>query len=254
MAALTPDPAQQPITNTARAHRRAIHPVLVTVPIAAWLASLVFDIASRVSSQGSSTLVNAAYWLIAAGVIGATIAALFGIRDLLTIPRRTHALRVAITHMFFTTGLIVLFAADWWWRHVSDGYDAAKTHPNQLALNAVCIAILAWSSWLGGTNDPGWFHRRVSPSGQISVAAQRIQVGKAHARKLVTVHVRADVVHIDIDADRGIDVPRTGPTGFARFNAGDNEELAEGPLGPQDQEAWQAEVQDTLYGSVAGDE
>ncbi|MGI5365465.1 DUF2231 domain-containing protein [Streptomyces iakyrus] len=71
------------------------HPILVTVPIGAWVTSLVFDIASRtVSSPGFLT--QASEWLIAVGVIGALLAALTGFLDLFALPRATPAMSVAV--------------------------------------------------------------------------------------------------------------------------------------------------------------
>lgn len=49
------------------------HPILVTVPIGAWVASLVFDIGSRLVSAGAF-LVQGSLWLIAIGVLGALAA------------------------------------------------------------------------------------------------------------------------------------------------------------------------------------
>ncbi|MGW6646816.1 DUF2231 domain-containing protein [Streptomyces iakyrus] len=71
------------------------HPILVTVPIGAWVTSLVFDIASlTVSSPGFLT--QASEWLIAVGVIGALLAALTGFLDLFALPRATSAMSVAV--------------------------------------------------------------------------------------------------------------------------------------------------------------
>jgi uncharacterized membrane protein len=53
------------------------HPILVTVPIRAWVASLVFDIALHVVGQ-PGFLTQASEWLIAIGVAGAIVAALAG--------------------------------------------------------------------------------------------------------------------------------------------------------------------------------
>lgn len=150
MATLTPDRAKQPITKAAGPYGHPFHPILVTIPIGAWVASLVFDIVSRVNSAGSHSLVDAAYWLIAIGLIGAVIAALFGLMDLLTIPRGTRALRVGLTHMGINLAIVGLFIADFFWRHSNDNFSAAKTPAGQLALSAVGVALLLVSGWLGG--------------------------------------------------------------------------------------------------------
>jgi uncharacterized membrane protein len=143
-------PAKQPITKAAGPYGHPFHPILVTIPIGAWVASLIFDIASRVNSAGSHSLVDAAYWLIGIGLVGAVVAALFGLMDLLTIPRGTKALTVGLTHMTLNLGIVALFIADFFWRHSNHDYIASRTHPGQLALSAVGIALLLVSGWLGG--------------------------------------------------------------------------------------------------------
>jgi hypothetical protein len=61
------------------------HPILATVPIGAWVASLVFDVGSRVVT-GGGFLARGSLWLIAIGVLGALAAALLGFLDLFAIP------------------------------------------------------------------------------------------------------------------------------------------------------------------------
>jgi uncharacterized membrane protein len=150
MATIAPSPAKQPVTKAAGPYGHPFHPILVTIPIGAWVASLVFDIVSRVNSAGSRSLVDAAYWLIAIGLVGAVVAALFGLMDLFAIPRGTKALKVGLTHMALNLGIVALFIADFFWRHSNDNYGLAKTPPGQLALSAVGIALLLVSGWLGG--------------------------------------------------------------------------------------------------------
>src|SRR5437764_12633302 len=91
--------AKDPVSPVAGPYGHPFHPILVTIPIGAWVASVVFDIAAKVNAHGSRSLVDAAYWLIGLGVVGALLAAIFGLMDLLTIPRGTTAFRAALTHM-----------------------------------------------------------------------------------------------------------------------------------------------------------
>src|SRR5438477_10384574 len=120
-----PDPARlaheakEPVTVVAGPYGHPFHPILVTVPIGAWICSLIFDIATRVNSDGSPPLVEAAYWLIGIGVIGALVAAVFGLLDLLAIPRRTRAFTVGLTHLILNLGVVAMFAIGFAWRHDS---------------------------------------------------------------------------------------------------------------------------------------
>jgi uncharacterized membrane protein len=123
--------------------------MLITVPIGAWVSRLVFDIATRIDDDGSRALTDASYWLIAIGLIGAVLAAIFGAMDLSRIPRRSRAFGVGLTHMGLNILVVALFVANFIWR--SDDYDeASRVDGGQLALSAVAIAILGASGWLGG--------------------------------------------------------------------------------------------------------
>jgi hypothetical protein len=64
------------------------HPLLVPLPIGAFVSSLIFDILTRTRAHGLPYLVDGAYWLIGVGLIGALVAAVFGLLDLRMIPRR----------------------------------------------------------------------------------------------------------------------------------------------------------------------
>lgn len=229
MAALTPARGKQPIIKAVGPYGHPLHPILVLIPMGAWMASLAFDIISRVSTHGSPSLSDAAYWLILAGVIGAVVSALFGLLDLLTIPRRTRALRVGVAHMVLMLGIVALFFADWYWRHISESYEAAKVHPGQLMLSAVGVVLLLATGWLGGINDPVKVDRRVSPTGHILVGTQQINIGETYARKTVTVFFRGDFLHIEIEPGRSINVPRASGKQPARFEARANDELPHVP-------------------------
>ena len=73
--------AKQPVTVLAGTYGHPLHPILVTVPIGAWVTSLVFDIASH-AVHPAGFLARGSLWLIGVGVIGAVLAACFGVLDL----------------------------------------------------------------------------------------------------------------------------------------------------------------------------
>ncbi|GAA4202736.1 DUF2231 domain-containing protein [Actinocatenispora rupis] len=124
------------------------HPILVGVPIGAWIASLVFDVASRL--VGSPTfLTRGAVWLIAVGVVGALVAAMAGLLDLLAIPTGTPAFRTGLVHMTLNLAVTVAFVANFFWRYASYGH-AGAVGAGQLALTAVSLATLGVSGYLGG--------------------------------------------------------------------------------------------------------
>jgi Predicted membrane protein (DUF2231) len=75
------------------------HPLVVPLPIGAFVSSLIFDILTRTRAHGLPYLVDGAYWLIGVGLIVALVAAVFGLLDLRTIPRRAPAFATARTHL-----------------------------------------------------------------------------------------------------------------------------------------------------------
>lgn len=74
----SPRDGKRPVTVLAGPYGHPFHPILVTVPIGAWIASLVFDIASHVVDN-PGFLTQASEWLIGIGIVGALVAAAFGL-------------------------------------------------------------------------------------------------------------------------------------------------------------------------------
>ncbi|MFL6120457.1 DUF2231 domain-containing protein [Actinophytocola sp.] len=124
------------------------HPILVTVPIGAWVAGLVFDIASHVVDT-PGFLAQGAVWLIAIGVVGAVLAALVGFLDLLAIPRGTRAFRTGLIHMSLNLTVAVAYVVNFFWRQGTYG-DQAPVAVGPLVLAAVSLATLGASGYLGG--------------------------------------------------------------------------------------------------------
>jgi uncharacterized membrane protein len=141
--------AKEPVTPAAGPYGHPFHPILVTVPIGAWVSSLVFDVASRVTTGGNPALVEGAYWLIGIGIIGALLAAVFGLLDLLAIPRHSAAMRYGLIHLALNLSVVALFVVGFLWRN--DTYDrVAETPRGPLALSVVALVLLAISGWIGG--------------------------------------------------------------------------------------------------------
>jgi uncharacterized membrane protein len=141
--------AKQPVSAAlAGPYGHPFHPILVTVPIGAWVGSLVFDIASRLVDD-PDFLARGAMWLIAVGVIGALAAALVGFLDLFAIPAGTGAFRTGLVHMTLNLLVTAAYVGSFLWRHAGDGPSGA-VGTGQLVLNAVSLAVLGVSGFLGG--------------------------------------------------------------------------------------------------------
>jgi uncharacterized membrane protein len=141
--------AKRPVSAVAGPYGHPFHPILVTLPIGAWVCSLVFDVATKLDSAGRPALVEGSYWLIGIGIVGALVAAVFGLLDLVGIPRGTRALKIGLTHLCLNLVVVAIFAVDFAWRH-SDYYEVREVRAVQLILSAVGLAVLAASGWLGG--------------------------------------------------------------------------------------------------------
>jgi uncharacterized membrane protein len=144
----TRDRAKRPVSVVAGPYGHPFHPILVTVPIGAWVASLVFDVASR-ASDDPEAFTRGSYWLIGIGVLGALAAAVFGFLDLAAIPRDTPAFRTGVTHMALNLAVVAAFVVSFVLRSdtIDDGEQVGM---GLIALSVVALAALGASGWLGG--------------------------------------------------------------------------------------------------------
>jgi len=139
--------AKRPVTALAGPYGHPFHPILVTVPIGSWVASLVFDIASRFTAT-PAFLTEGSTWLIATGVIGAVLAAAVGFLDLFAIPTGTKAFRTGLTHMTLNLAVLAAYTGNFLWRRATESDTAVASGP--LLLSAAALAALAVSGHLGG--------------------------------------------------------------------------------------------------------
>ncbi|WP_435825066.1 DUF2231 domain-containing protein [Nocardia niwae] len=124
------------------------HPILVTVPIGAWVANSVFDIGSH-AVEDPAFLARGALWLIALGVLGALAAAVIGLLDLFAIPAGTPAFRTGLVHMSLNLAVTAAYAINFWWRTTGTGPDGAVP-AGPLLLSLVGLMTVAVSGYLGG--------------------------------------------------------------------------------------------------------
>jgi uncharacterized membrane protein len=122
------------------------HPMLVTVPIGTWIASLVFDVASHIVDN-PAYLTHGSEWLIAIGVIGAALAASVGLLDLLAIPGGTPAAKTALVHMSLNLAVTAAYIVNFFWRH---GNYTGAVKSGQLVLSIIALLVLSASGYLGG--------------------------------------------------------------------------------------------------------
>ena len=138
---------KRPLSAVAGPYGHPFHPLLVTVPIGAWVASIVFDLLSLIGDDPSA-FTQGSLWLIGLGILGALAAAIWGFMDLLAIPSGTTARATAIRHMTLNLVVVALYAVNFMMRRGSPRDAAVETVP--LLLSLVALALLSASGWLGG--------------------------------------------------------------------------------------------------------
>ncbi|HEY8471329.1 MAG TPA: DUF2231 domain-containing protein [Natronosporangium sp.] len=139
--------AKRPVTLLAGTYGHPLHPALVAVPIGAWLASFVFDVASHLAADASAFAIGAR-WLIGIGVLGALAAAMIGLLDLLAIPTGTRAFRFALLHLSFALTTTTLYAIGF---AIRDSEPTGPVPAGPLALSVVALLGLGGTGFLGGT-------------------------------------------------------------------------------------------------------
>jgi uncharacterized membrane protein len=137
--------SKRPRTLLAGPYGHPLHPIMVTIPIGAWAASIVFDIVAFASDDPAPFVIGAT-WLIGIGIVGAVLAAVLGLLDFSKLARGTVAHRVGLIHMVINLAVTVVFAIGLALRIGADG----EPHVFAFVLSLVGFAALGVSGWLGG--------------------------------------------------------------------------------------------------------
>ncbi|MFL5660376.1 MAG: DUF2231 domain-containing protein [Ktedonobacteraceae bacterium] len=130
--------------SRAKAFGHAIHPILIVFPLGLLATSFIFDIIALLTGNGywSAT----AFAMIAAGVIGGLIAAVFGLIDWLAIPSGTRAKAVGAWHGGGNVVVVLLFTVSWLLRLGTPN----KPDILPIILSFLGVALALVTGWLGG--------------------------------------------------------------------------------------------------------
>lgn len=121
-----------------------VHPMLVVFPLGLLATAVIFDVVGLVSPDPDWGTVS--YWMIAAGIVGGLLAAVFGLIDWLGISPRTRAKRIGAYHGVINVIVVGLFALSWFLRR-----DTIESPPALAQVFSFVGAGLALvSAWLGG--------------------------------------------------------------------------------------------------------
>src|SRR5205814_8830933 len=121
-----------------------IHPMLIVFPLGLLATAAAFDIVGL--STGDSSWFGISFWMIAAGIIGGLLAAVFGLVDWWAIPQGTRAKAIGLWHGAVNVVVVLLFIGSWFMRR------PAPQNPSSaaLTLSFVAVGLALVSGWLGG--------------------------------------------------------------------------------------------------------
>lgn len=120
-----------------------IHPMLIAFPIGLWIFSLVCDLI-HVLGWGGAVWNDVAFYTMAGGIVGALLAALPGLIDLVSLSD-PKVKSIGIWHMTINLLAVALFAVNLWLRTGS-----APSTKLPIALSVIGIILIGISGWLGG--------------------------------------------------------------------------------------------------------
>jgi uncharacterized membrane protein len=121
------------------------HPMLVVFPIGLLATAVIFDILYLITINPVFPTVS--YYMIAAGVIGGLVAAIFGFIDWLALPNNSRAKNIGGWHGLGNVVIVVLFIVSWFLRG-----GAANFVPSGLALllSFAGVGLALITAWIGG--------------------------------------------------------------------------------------------------------
>jgi len=129
------------MTTPASIKSHPIHAMLVPLPIGLWIFALVADVV--IHAGGDPGWRTAAFYAIGVGIVGALLAAIPGLIDLVSLPPGPTR-RTGIIHMVLNLVAVAIFAINFLTRFKT------VDHSGRLLLTALGIVVIGISGWLGG--------------------------------------------------------------------------------------------------------
>lgn len=176
-----------------------IHHILMVLAIGLLGTAVVADLIDLATATGAFAI--AAYWLISGGILGALLAAPFGLAGWLLVPVGTRARRIGVQHGACNAVVLLLFVASWLLRDTQGVVPAAAI---MLSLGGAMASVVTWRfgskvvSRLGGVRhdtgpdsslSPGFEDSTVSlglqeqppPAGDVVAALNQVNIAGGHA-------------------------------------------------------------------------
>jgi len=121
-----------------------LHPLLVTLPVGFFVATLLFDLGFWITR--TDTWATGALWLLGFGLIGAALAAVAGLIDF-TGDARIRQIGDAWQHAIGNVVLVLVQAFSFYRRY---RYGASAVLPAGLGLSIVAVLLMLFTGWKGG--------------------------------------------------------------------------------------------------------
>ncbi len=125
-----------------------IHPILVPVPIGAFVIALLGDVLHTASPRDPFWY-DLSFTCIGIGLIFAVLAAVFGAIDYLGVKMSSRAFRLATWHAVANVSACVLYATSFFLRRNAAALPAPRW-PAVLGLSLAGFALLGVGGWIGG--------------------------------------------------------------------------------------------------------
>src|ERR1041385_3545219 len=120
-----------------------LHPMLIPLPIGLWVFSIVSDLIFKLG-YGGPVWNDVAFYTLAGGIIGALLAAVPGLIDLLSI-ENAKSKSIGIWHMVINLVAVALYCVNFWLRLNRPPGDNLP-----ILLSVIGIVFITISGWLGG--------------------------------------------------------------------------------------------------------
>jgi uncharacterized membrane protein len=130
------------MASRAKFKKHPIHPMLVPLPIGLWIFSFVCDVLYFFSKN--QIWDSVAFYTMAGGIVGALLAAVPGLIDLLSI-KDPKVKQIGTFHMILNLAAVIVFSFNLWLRYTNP---AGALLP--VALSFVGLIAIGISGWLGG--------------------------------------------------------------------------------------------------------
>jgi uncharacterized membrane protein len=123
-----------------------IHTMLIPLPLGLWGFSFVADLIYL--WRGNPAWEQVAFYTLAGGCVGAALAAVFGLIDLLGV-KDNQVFRTGLMHAGCNVVSLLIFAASWYLRTTSGSQMLGAGSKIPFVLSLVGVIVLTVAGWLG---------------------------------------------------------------------------------------------------------